>query len=212
MDEVKVQGISKVSKDDLEYGRSLGYEMKLLGIADRKDDEIELTVKPTFIHKSHPLAHVNGVFNAVYVYGEAVGETMFYGPGAGELPTATAVVSDLVTVVKNLKLGVNGRGMIAPYREKRLKPKERILSRYFIRLLVEDQSGVLADVTKSLADLNMSISQIYQKPQENKKAEIVLITHEVTLDALEQWLSEIKKHQHIEHLSSCYAVEGEESK
>jgi homoserine dehydrogenase len=210
LDEVKVRGISKVSKEDLDYGKSFGYEMKLLGIADREGQEIELAVQPTFVHKSHPLAHVNGVFNAVYVYGEAVGETMFYGPGAGELPTATAVVSDLVTVVKNLKLGVNGRGMVAPYREKVLKPKERILNRYFIRLVVEDQSGVLAYITKSLANLEMSISQIYQKGIGQNKAEIVLITHKVSLASLEHWIEEVRESKHIDHIASCYAVEGEE--
>jgi homoserine dehydrogenase len=210
LDEVKVKGISQVSKEDLEYGKSFGYEMKLLGIADRVDQEIDLSVQPTFVHKSHPLAHVNGVFNAVYVHGEAVGETMFYGPGAGELPTATAVVSDLVTVVKNLKLGVNGRGMVAPYRETVLKPKERIFNRYFIRLVVDDQPGVLAYITQSLANLDMSISQISQKPQDNKKAEIVLITHLVSLDSLDIWLEEVKKYDQIEKIASCYAVEGEE--
>jgi homoserine dehydrogenase len=208
LDEVKVKGISQVSKEDIEYGKSFGYEMKLLGIADREGQEIELAVQPTFMHKSHPLAHVNGVFNAVYVHGEAVGETMFYGPGAGELPTATAVVSDLVTVVKNLKLGVNGRGMVAPYREKVLKPKERIFNRYFIRLIVEDQPGVLAFITQSLADLDMSISQIFQKTLENNKAEIVLITHRVSLQSLEQWLDKVKDHEHLDQVVSYYAVEG----
>lgn len=208
LDEVKVKGISEVSKEDIEYGKSFGYEMKLLGIADREGQEVELAVQPTFLHKSHPLAHVNGVFNAVYVYGEAVGETMFYGPGAGELPTATAVVSDLVTVVKNLKLGVNGRGMVAPYRKKVLKPKERILNRYFIRLIVEDQPGVLAFITQSLAQLNMSISQIYQKTLGKNKAEIVLITHRVSLQSLEQWLEKVKDHEHLDQVVSYYAVEG----
>jgi homoserine dehydrogenase len=208
LDEVKVKGIAQVSKEDIDYGKSFGYEMKLLGTADREGQEIELTVQPTFIHKSHPLAHVNGVFNAVYVYGEAVGETMFYGPGAGELPTATAVVSDLVTVIKNLKLGVNGRGMVAPYLKKVLKPKERIFNRYFVRLIVEDQPGVLAFITQSLAHLDMSISQIFQKTLERNKAEIVLITHRVSLQSLEQWLDEVKLHEHLERVISYYAVEG----
>jgi len=210
LEEVKVKGISQVTKEDLDYGKSFGYEMKLLGIADRSDEGIELSVQPTFVHKSHPLAHVNGVFNAVYVYGEAVGETMFYGPGAGELPTATAVVSDLVTVVKNLKLGVNGRGMVAPYREKKLKRQESIFNRYFIRLIVHDQPGVLASITKSLAELDMSISQIYQKELGKNQAEIVIITHKVSVDSLEKWIKDLKQDKHIDHVASCYAVEGEE--
>lgn len=209
LDEVKARGISNVSVEDIEYGKSFGYEMKLLAIADRVENEIELSVQPTFIHKSHPLAHVNGVFNAVYVYGEAVGETMFYGPGAGELPTATAVVSDLVTVVKNSKLGVNGRGMVAPYRKKELMPKARIFNSYFIRLTVQDQPGVMAFITQSLANLDMSISQIYQKTIEEKRAEIVLITHKVSLESLENWLAHIQDNEHMEKIVSYYAVEGE---
>ncbi len=93
--------------------------MKLLGIAERKDDFISVSVQPTMVKHSHPLSAVGGVFNAVYVYGEAVGETMFYGPGAGAMPTATSVVADLVAVVRNLKLGVNGRRVLVPYKEKK---------------------------------------------------------------------------------------------
>ncbi|GAA0354958.1 homoserine dehydrogenase [Bacillus horti] len=211
LDEVKVKGISSVSQEDIQYGKELGYEMKLLGIADRRDEEIELSVQPTFVAKSHPLAHVNGVFNAVYVYGEAVGETMFYGPGAGELPTATAVVSDLVTVVKNLNLGVNGRGMVAPYREKKLKPENRIYRRYFIRLVVKDRSGMLADVTKAFADHNMSISKMIQKPLAGQQAELVTITHTISLKDLEAWVKNIESNRSEIKIVSYYAVEGEEN-
>ena len=103
-----------MTKEDIAYAKRLGYEMKLLGIAERQDDEFSITVQPTMVRKGHPIATVNGVFNAVYVYGEAVGETMFYGAGAGEMPTATSVVADLVAVIKNLKLGVNGLKAIVP--------------------------------------------------------------------------------------------------
>lgn len=106
--DVSVSGISQVSKADIAFAKRLGYEIKLLGIAERQDEEFSISVQPTLIRASHPLASVNGVFNAVYVYGEAVGETMFYGAGAGAMPTATSVVADLVAVIKNLKLGVNG--------------------------------------------------------------------------------------------------------
>src|SRR5665647_424634 len=103
--DVSVKGISQVTKEDIQYGKRLGYEIKLLGIAEQEDDSISISVQPTMVKTTHPLASVNGVFNAVYVYGEAVGETMFYGPGAGAMPTATSIVADLVAVVKNLKLG-----------------------------------------------------------------------------------------------------------
>lgn len=210
LEDVSVKGIAQVTKEDIQYGKDLGYEMKLLGAAEFEEGEIELSVQPTFVHKSHPLASVNGVFNAVYVHGEAVGETMFYGPGAGELPTATAVVSDLITVIQNLKLGVNGRGMVAPYRPKQIKPKERRFNRYFIRFIVKDQSGVLASITQSLAKQEMSISKMIQKPLAEQKAEIVIITHQVSLQALEDWLDEVKSNPSVTQITSYYAVEGEE--
>ncbi len=117
--DVSVTGITKVSSEDIAFAKTLGYEMKLLGIAERQGDEFTINVQPTMVRKQHPLASVNGVFNAVYVHGEAVGETMFYGAGAGEMPTATSVVADLVAVVKNLKLGVNGLKAIVPYNPKK---------------------------------------------------------------------------------------------
>ena len=105
LDDVSVQGITNISEEDLAYSKKLGYTMKLIGVASRTDDEkVEVSVQPSLLPDTHPLASVNNEYNAVYVYGEAVGETMFYGPGAGSLPTATAVVSDLVAVVKNIGL------------------------------------------------------------------------------------------------------------
>ena len=141
LQDVSVKGISQVTKEDIAYAKRLGYEMKLLGIAERQDDEFSISVQPTMVRKGHPIAAVNGVFNAVYVYGEAVGETMFYGAGAGEMPTATSVVADLVAVIKNLKLGVNGLKAIVPYKPKKLKTDEQIMYKNFILLHVDDKAG-----------------------------------------------------------------------
>ena len=102
LNDIKVSGISTVTDEDIRYGKQLGYTMKLLGYAHREGEKVEVSVQPTFLSDNHPLASVQNEYNAVYVYGEAVGETMFYGPGAGSLPTATAVVSDLVAIIKNL--------------------------------------------------------------------------------------------------------------
>lgn len=210
LDEVDVQGISSIDQKDVQYGREFGYELKLLGIADKQNEEVELSVQPTFIKKSHPLANVDGVNNAVYVHGESVGETMFYGPGAGELPTATAVTSDLVTVVKNIKLGVNGKGNVAPFNVKKMKPKERRKHSYYVRLLVQDEPGVMATIANSLAENNMSISNMVQKPYSEEKAEVVIVTHEVSLCALEDWKDKINSLNPTLELASCYAVEGGE--
>jgi homoserine dehydrogenase len=211
LDEVHVKGISSVSKEDIAYGKKLGYVIKLLGLARRDEDEVEVSVQPTMVHKDHPLASVNGVFNAVYVHGEAVGETMFYGPGAGELPTATAVVSDLVTVVKNMKLGVNGRGMVAPYKEKKLKDDSKKLSKYFLRLIVADKRGVLAQITQLLANKNISLDQVLQQPYNGgKQAEIIMVTHVAAKSDMSNVLVYLKDMDVIAEIKSCYRVEGGE--
>jgi len=211
LEDVDVKGISGVTKEDIAYGKKLGYEVKLLGLARRDGEAIEVSVQPTMVAKSHPLASVNGVFNAVYVHGEAVGETMFYGPGAGELPTATAVVSDLVTVVKNMKLGVNGRGMVAPYKEKILKDDKQKLSKYFLRIVVADKRGVLAQITQLLADKNISLEQVLQQPYNNgEQAEIIIVTHLASKGDMDEVLQGMEELEIVSEVKSCYRVEGGE--
>lgn len=209
LEDVDVKGISAVSKEDIAYGKQLGYQVKLLGLARRDGEAIEVSVQPTMISQSHPLASVNGVFNAVYVHGEAVGETMFYGPGAGEMPTATAVVSDLVTVVKNRKLGVNGRGMVAPYKVKILKDDSQKLSKYFLRIVVADKRGVLAQITQLLADRNISLEQVIQQPYNSgSQAEIIMITHLSAKSDMNDVLKQMEQMDIIIEVKSSYRVEG----
>ncbi|WP_232695590.1 homoserine dehydrogenase [Brevibacillus daliensis] len=211
LEDVQVKGISQVTKEDIAYGKKLGYEVKLLGIARRDDDEVEVSVQPTMIQKNHPLASVNGVYNAVYVHGEAVGETMFYGPGAGEMPTATAVVSDLITVVKNMKLGVNGRGTVAPYKEKKLKSDGKKFAKYFMRIIVADRRGVLAQITNLLAEKNVSLDQVIQQSyQESGQAEIVMVTHTATQQDVNVVIQTLEGMDVIHQIKSCYRVEGGE--
>ncbi|GAA3318486.1 hypothetical protein GCM10020331_021480 [Ectobacillus funiculus] len=112
--DVSVKGISSITEEDLAYSQGLGYTMKLIGLAKRDGEKLEVSVEPTLLPNTHPLAAVQNEFNAVYVYGAAVGETMFYGPGAGSLPTATSIVSDLVAVMRNMRLGVNGNSTVTP--------------------------------------------------------------------------------------------------
>ncbi|GKS10389.1 homoserine dehydrogenase [Paenibacillus chitinolyticus] len=207
--DVKVKGISNVSKEDIQYGKKLGYEVKLLGIAEKHDEHISVSVEPTMVKTSHPLASVNGVFNAVYVYGEAVGETMFYGPGAGEMPTATSVVADLVAVVRNLNLGVNGQHSTAPYLEKKLKTDEQISSKYFVLLHVEDKAGVLAQITQIFARHEVSLESVFQHPNEhNPKAEIIIITHDASQAGMNKVLAEFESLDVIQTIQSVYRVEG----
>lgn len=207
--DVSVKGISQVTKDDIAYAKRLGYEMKLLGIAERQDDEFSISVQPTMVRKGHPIAAVNGVFNAVYVYGEAVGETMFYGAGAGEMPTATSVVADLVAVIKNLKLGVNGLKAIVPYKPKKLKTDEQIMYKNFILLHVDDKAGVLAQITQVFAQYNVSLESVVQQPNEhNPDAEIIIVTHNASKASMDEVLNHFEGLEVIRRIKSVYRVEG----
>lgn len=209
LSDVEVKGISRVSKEDIAYGKRLGYEVKLMGIAERLGDSISVSVQPTMVKRSHPLASVNGVYNAVYVYGEAVGETMFYGPGAGELPTATSIVADLVAVVKNHRLGVNGRTINIAYNEKKLKTDEEITSKYYILLHVADKAGVLAKITQVFADNEVSLESVNQQPNSvNPMAEIIIITHQANQAAMKKVLKTFDDLDVVQEIKSVYRVEG----
>ncbi|WP_168121625.1 homoserine dehydrogenase [Paenibacillus sp. HB172176] len=209
LEDVSTEGISSVSKEDILYAKRLGYELKLLGIADRQDDLISVSVQPTMVKETHPIASVNGVFNAVYVYGEAVGETMFYGAGAGELPTATSIVADVVAVAKNLRLGVNGQQSSLIYKEKKLKTDEQISSKYFLLLHVADRAGVLARITQVFADYEVSLESVLQQPNPtNPDAEIIIITHDANKAALGKVIAMFESLDVVNKVKSVYRVEG----
>jgi len=207
LEDVKVCGISKITDEDLRYGKQLGYTMKLIGNAHREGEKVEVSVQPTFLSDNHPLASVQNEYNAVYVYGEAVGETMFYGPGAGSLPTATAVVSDLVGVIKNLRLGVNGRSAVTPQYPKRLKDDSEKYSKYFLRIHVQDEVGVFAEITSIFAKYGVSFEKILQMPvKKNETAEIVLVTHRASVTSYENILVELKDKSAVKEIKSSYRV------
>ena len=206
--DVRVSGISQVTEEDIRYGKQLGYTMKLIGYAHREGEKVEVSVQPTFLADDHPLASVQNEYNAVYVYGEAVGETMFYGPGAGSLPTATSVVSDLVAVMKNLRLGVNGRSAVTPQYPRQLKDDSEKYAKYFIRLHVQDEVGVFADITTVFARYGVSFEKILQLPvKKNEVAEIVLVTHHSSYTNYEKILQELKDMSSVKQIKSSYRVE-----
>ncbi len=209
LEDVSAKGISSVSQEDIMYAKRLGYEVKLLGIAEREDDSISVSVQPTMVKMSHPIASVNGVFNAVYVHGEAVGETMFYGRGAGEMPTATSVVADLVAVVKNMKLGVNGRQAQLTYKVMKLKTDEQIRSKYFLLLHVDDRSGVLAQIAQVFSGLDVSIESVMQPSAPDKAgAELIIITHDANQAAMNKVLKAFEALPAVQQIKSVYRVEG----
>ena len=210
--DVSVKGITNITKQDLDYSKRLGYTIKLIGIASRTGEKVEVSVQPTLIPETHPLASVNDEYNAVYVYGEAVGETMFYGPGAGSLPTATSIVSDLVGVMKNMRLGVNGRSATSPQYKKNMKSPEEINAKFFLRIKVKDEIGVFAAITTLFAQHDVSFEKILQLPtKEHDSAEIVLVTHRASLQSFEEVLRNLRNSSLVYTIESTYRVEGDEA-
>ncbi|PHB61097.1 homoserine dehydrogenase, partial [Bacillus toyonensis] len=208
--DVKVKGITSITEEDIEYSKSLGYTIKLIGLAKRDGEKLEVTVEPTLLPNTHPLAAVQNEYNAVYVYGEAVGETMFYGPGAGSLPTATAVVSDLVAVMQNIRLGVTGNSAVVPQYQKVLKEPDEIVVKKFLRLHVKDEIGVFAKITSLFSERGVSFEKIIQMPLEEKgKAEIVIVTHRASLADYEYILHTLQGYEEIDCVKANYRIEGD---
>ncbi len=178
------EGISKLTKEDIAYAEDLGYRIKLLGLTRRTANGIELRVHPTLIPKRRLIANVEGVMNAVLVKGDAVGPTLYYGAGAGAEPTASAVVADLVDVTRTLTADPEHRVPHLAFQPDRLAatpilPMEEVETSYYLRLRVYDRPGVLADITRILADNHISIDAMLQKePQAGEdQVDIIMLTH-----------------------------------
>lgn len=211
LDDVEVEGISKLSLTDLDYGKKLGLTMKLIGFANRSDNQIEVSVQPTFLSNKHPLASVKNEYNAVYVSGEAVGETMFYGPGAGSLPTATAVMSDVVATIRNLLLGVNGKQFVKPSFKKELTPDSNRFSQFYLRLHVKDELGAFASISDLFNKMGISFERILQTPSSNNDyAEVVVVTHETSKENFQNALAQLDELNVVETVESYFRVEGDE--
>jgi homoserine dehydrogenase len=205
--DVYTHGISQVSITDIQFAKSLGYVIKLIGLAQMNEGEVEVSVQPTFLPKEHPLASVNNENNAVYLCGEAVGQTMFFGPGAGSLPTATAIVSDLITAIKRLQLGIRGNHLFAYNKEPKIKSEDKIMAKFYLRLTVEDQIGVLNQITSIFAKEQLSFESVVQKPTKKPlDAQLIIITHEVVLSNYLKALRQLKQLEHIKHIDSSYRV------
>lgn len=183
-DRVHIEGITKLTADDIRYAEALGYRIKLLGITKRKADGFELRVHPTLIPTKRLIANVEGVMNAVVVKGDAVGATLYYGRGAGAEPTASAVIADLVDVTRLHTADPEHRVPHLAFRADQLSdtpilPISEVESAYYLRLRVQDRPGVLADITRILADQGISIDAMLQKePSEGEhQANIIILTH-----------------------------------
>ncbi|MDE2088692.1 MAG: homoserine dehydrogenase [Gammaproteobacteria bacterium] len=185
-DKVYTEGISRISQDDIAYAAHFGYRIKHLGIARRTQEGIELRVHPTLIPYRRLIANVDGVMNAVLVKGDAVGHTLYYGAGAGAEPTASAVVADLVDVVRALTSDPENRVPHLAFQPDALSdtpilPMGEVTTAYYLRMQAADRPGVLADVTRILGDLGISIEAILQKEPVGEAGEVpvIMLTHRV---------------------------------
>jgi len=182
-DKAYIEGISKLDSEDIRMAEQLGYRIKLLGITRKRPEGIELRVHPALVPAQSMLANVEGAMNAVLVHGDAVGQTLYYGKGAGEEPTASSVVADLVDVTR---LHTADPGNRVPHlafqpdamADTPILPIEEVITSYYLRLSVADQPGVLADIARVLANANISIGSMVQQPSKADAAELVFLTHE----------------------------------
>ena len=207
---VYTEGISKLTREDIQYAEELGYRIKLLGIAKRMANGIELRVHPTLIPTKRLIANVEGVMNAILVKGDAVGQTLFYGAGAGAEPTASAVVADLIDVARTLTADPEHRVPHLAFQPDQLSdiailPMGEVETSYYLRLRVHDKPGVLADITRILADLGISIDAMVQKkPHEGEAhADIIMLTHGTVEKHVNAAIAKIEviEHRQLEYRS-----------
>jgi homoserine dehydrogenase len=203
------EGITGVSTEDIEFARRLGYVVKLLAIAEMGDDErIAARVHPAMIPAAHPLANVRDAFNAVFVEGDAVGELMFYGRGAGGDPTATAVIGDLVSVARNLLAEARGVGCTC-FHERTIRPMDEMTGQYYILLRVEDRPGVLADIASVFGRSDVSIKSVWQEGT-GRDAQLVFITHRAREGSFQEAVASLRDLPGVKEVRSILRVEAEE--
>jgi homoserine dehydrogenase len=191
-EEILIEGIEGITQADIAFAKEFGYTIKLLGIAKRDNGEVELRVHASLVRESAMIAKIDGVMNGISVVGDRVGETLYYGPGAGGNATASAVVANIIDIVRSGKrspmLGFNH-----PLEEGlRLKNRDDICSKYYLRLRVLDKPGILAKITQLFADHSISIEAVIQRPSETECAHLLFATHEATERSVRELMSQLE--------------------
>jgi homoserine dehydrogenase len=206
MSDIFIEGISAVKLRDIRYAEELGYAVKLLAIAEDTPDGLTLRVHPSLISLTHPLAAVANEFNAIFLRGDAVGEVMFYGRGAGSLPTASAVCADIMDAARCINHEVVNGIIEATFGEKRVAPIAEQNSRFYLRLKAKDQPGVFASLATAFGDAGVSLDMIIQKRSDAQTAEIVLVTHDVEERRFNQAIQVIEAMPGIQSINSILRV------
>jgi homoserine dehydrogenase len=209
-DDIYREGISKLSSRDFRYAQELGFAIKLLAIAKDDDREIEARVHPVFLPEDSLLAKVDGVYNAVLVEGDLVDKVLFFGQGAGPLPTSSAVVADIVASAREIRLGVAAGSGWRLKEGRVIKPMSDVITRYYLRLNIADRPGVLAQIARVLGEHQISISSAIQKLADPvaETAEIVIITHRAQEKNMQSAISEFGKLTVVKEIGSFVRVEA----
>ncbi|HEX7629702.1 MAG TPA: homoserine dehydrogenase [Candidatus Methylomirabilis sp.] len=213
--DIYIEGIQKIEAVDIAFARELGYRIKLLAIAKQEQGELEVRVHPTMIPETHLLASVGGVYNAVHIRGDSCGSLMFSGRGAGQMPTASSVVADIVEIAHNIVFHRPSHASLLPTSavgsEITLRPMERITSGYYLRVMAMDKPGVLSRVSGILGEHNISIASMIQKGRDEAAAvPIVMLTHQAVEGDMRRALQKINALDVIAQETMCIRVEGVE--
>ena len=209
LDDVYVEGITGIQVEDIAYARQLGSTIKLLGIASMTEEAIEVRVHPTLLSMNHPLAKVDDVYNAIYLEGNAFGDLTLVGKGAGGLPTASAVVADLLSILKNNE----SRGPVENctcYLDTPIRKIQETSTHIYIRMVVADRTGVLAQIAEAFARNNVSIDSVIQRKLENGRAELVILTDKVLNEDMERAKDEISSLEVVMEIKSVLRSEKED--
>ena len=209
-EEVYREGIERLASRDFRYAQELGYAIKLLAIAKAEGGAIQARVHPVFLPQDYPLAKVDGVFNAVQVEGDLVGPLLFQGQGAGALPTASAVVADIIHVARDIRQGGPALPLPLLNDSRPVRPMAEVMTRYYLRLSVADQPGVLAQIARVLGEEQISIASVIQKEvyEEAQTAELVIMTHKAREDAFQEALRRLALLQVVSEVGNYVRVEG----
>lgn len=209
-DDIYREGISRLASRDFRYARELGFAIKLLAIAKQSDESIEARVHPVFIPEDSFLAKVDGVYNAVLVEGDLAGKVLFFGEGAGALPTSSAVIADIVSSARKIVLGIGSKSRWKLKSGKSIKPMAEIETRYYVRMSIADHPGVLAQISRVFGDHMISISSAIQRETDSvtQAAEIVIMTHPAREKAMQQALSELAQLKVVREISNFIRVEN----
>lgn len=212
-DDVLVEGIQRITQEDVTYARDMGYVIKLLAVALRQESGVSLNVYPAFVPEEHPLASVKGSYNAIYVTGNAVEDVMFYGRGAGSLPTASAVMGDVISTAKHICNGSTGTGMIlTDTRRIPFYSSLKLKDSYYFRLIVNDETGVLASIAKIFSDNDISINEVVQKRRFEKYAELMLIVEKAPRENIINVEKALEKLHCVKEVANVVRVMDHENK